>query len=79
MSYYDEPEVRSEFRPIFLPCGGEAHFDHGSGCSYRCINCMTTVGSMGQPKQCKDEATKYETWQKLGGKGWNYEKGTPMG
>lgn len=74
MSYYDEPEIYSEFKPIFLPC--EAHFDHGSGCSYRCVDCMATVGSMGQPRRCKDEVVKYETWKKLGGKGWDYAKGT---
>lgn len=66
----------NEFMPIFLPCGGVARFDHESGCSYRCTSCMATVGSMGQPRSCKDEADKYDNWKKLGGKGWDYAKGT---
>lgn len=62
---------------LHLPCGGFAHFDEGSGCSYRCEDCMATVGSMGQPTQCKQEAEKYEFMKALGGKGWDYVKGEP--
>ena len=60
---------------IYLPCGAEAEFDDGSGCSYRCTYCMATVGSIGQPKRCKDEAKKWDAWKALGGKGWDYIKG----
>lgn len=62
---------------LYLPCGGIAHFDEGSGISYRCEDCMATVGSIGQPRQCKEEAQKYEMLKALGGKDWNYVKGEP--
>ena len=62
-------------KPMYLPCGGTAYFDVDSGISYRCEVCMAVVGSMGQPRECKEEANKYEHWKALGGKGWNYEKG----
>jgi hypothetical protein len=39
-------------KPIDLPCGGTAYFDHGSGCSHRCNTCFATVGSVGMPKEC---------------------------
>lgn len=58
--------------PIKLPCGGTAYFDVESGISYRCMDCMAVVGSMGQPKRCKDAADKYRNWAELGGKGWDY-------
>ena len=38
---------------IDIPCGGETHFDEGSGCSYRCWTCMATVGSIAMPRKCK--------------------------
>ncbi len=60
---------------LHLPCGGLAHFDEGSGISYRCEDCMAVVGSIGQPRQCKQEAEKYELIKALGGKGWDYVKG----
>ena len=63
--------------PIKLPCGGEAYFDDASGISYRCEYCGAVVGSIGQPKHCADEAKKYEVWEKLGGKGWDYMRGCP--
>lgn len=62
---------------IKLPCGGVAFFDESSGISYRCEYCGAVVGSVGQPRECVEEAKKYEAWQKLGGKGWNYEQGEP--
>ena len=56
-----------------LPCGGTAYYDYESTChSYRCQNCFAVVGSIGQPQRCKDEATKWESWAKLGGQGWDY-------
>jgi hypothetical protein len=38
---------------------------------------MAVVGSIGQPQSCKDEVKKYENWELLGGKGWDYNKGKP--
>jgi hypothetical protein len=58
--------------PMKLPCGGTAYFDQESGISYRCWDCMAVVGSIGMPQYCKEQAEKYENWQKLGGKGWDY-------
>ena len=63
--------------PIHLPCGSRAYFDVESGISYRCETCFAVVGSIGQPEYCKSESKKYENWEKLGGKGWDYEKGEP--
>jgi hypothetical protein len=63
--------------PMYLPCGGEAYFDEGAGYGHRCWTCMAVVGSIGQSQQCKDEEQKYLNWQKLGGKGWDYDKGCP--
>lgn len=60
-----------------LPCGGIALFDHWSGCSYRCIDCLATVGSVGMPRSCKEEAEKYLNWEKIGGTGWDYKTGAP--
>lgn len=62
------------FGPMYLPCGSIAHFDKSSGISYRCEECMAVVGSIGQPQSCKDEAQKYDNWEELGGKGWDYYK-----
>ena len=60
-----------------LPCGGTAYFDESSGCSYRCINCMATIGSIGQSQECKDAAQMYANWAALGGADWDYVKGEP--
>lgn len=57
---------------MFLPCGGRAYFDTSSGMSYRCKDCLAVVGSIGMPQECKDEAAKWDNWEKLGGKGWDY-------
>jgi hypothetical protein len=64
-----------DFKPLHLPCGGVAEFD--GDFSYRCWSCMAVVGSIGQSQHCKDEAKKYENWEAMGGKGWNYKKGCP--
>ena len=72
MSFYEEWQA-----PMHLPCGGTAYFDEASGISFRCDTCMAVVGSIGQPRECVEEAKKYEAWQKLGGKGWDYKKGEP--
>ena len=55
-----------------LPCGGIAYFDEDSGISYRCELCNAVVGSIGMPKRCKDEMTKWENWAALGGDDWDY-------
>jgi hypothetical protein len=62
-------------KPMYLPCGGVAYFDQDSGISYRCHSCFAVVGSIGQPRSCKEEAKKWEAWKELGGKGWDYSKG----
>jgi hypothetical protein len=64
-------------KPMYLPCGGVAYFDPDSGISYRCETCFAVVGSMGQPRSCKEEAQKYDAWKELGGQGWDYDKGEP--
>lgn len=69
--------VTDYFKPIFLPCGGTAYFDHGSGCSHRCEDCMATVGSIGMPSQCRCEADKWTAYAKAGMWKWNYETGKP--
>lgn len=55
-----------------LPCGGIAYYDENSGMNYRCAQCMAVVGSIAQPQHCKDEAAKWDNWEALGGKGWDY-------
>jgi hypothetical protein len=62
---------------MYLPCGGVAYFDQDSGISYRCETCFAVVGSMGQPRSCKEEVKKYDAWKELGGQGWDYDKGEP--
>lgn len=56
-----------------LPCGGIAEIDVESGISYRCTHCLTIVGSVGMPKHCKDEIQKWNNWEALGGKKWEYK------
>jgi hypothetical protein len=65
------------FKPMHLPCGGTAYFDESSGISYRCETCYAVVGSIGQPESCKNEADKWDAWEGIGGKGWNYNLGVP--
>jgi hypothetical protein len=60
--------------PMRLPCGGTAYWDESSGISYRC-ECGAVVGSIGMPQECKDAAKKYDNWQALGGKAWDYFAG----
>lgn len=66
-----------EYLPMYLPCGGKAYFDDGSGISYRCEWCGAVVGSVGQSKNCKDDAKFWDQWEKMGGKGWDYIQGKP--
>ena len=68
--YYDNPE---KYDAMKLPCGGVAYYDYESSIhSYRCANCFAVVGSIGMPKNCKDEMVKWENWEKIGGEGWDY-------
>jgi hypothetical protein len=60
---------------MYLPCGGEANFDHSSGISYRCEMCLAVVGSVGQPRSCREEALKWEAYEKAGMWRWDYDKG----
>lgn len=74
MSMYEEGLTK----PLYLPCGGTAYFDFSSGISYRCETCGAVVGSIGQPRECVEEANKYKLLSQLGGKGWDYRKGEPI-
>lgn len=69
--FYDVKAER--FDAMSLPCGGVAYLDPESSIySYRCSTCFAAVGSIGMPKHCKDEMAKWDNWEKLGGKGWDY-------
>jgi hypothetical protein len=59
-------------RRIILPCVAVAIQEEFC---YRCINCNAVVGSIGQPKECREESEKYKTLYALGGKGWDYKLG----
>jgi hypothetical protein len=60
----------------YLPCGNRATFDVDSGISYRCDQCGTVVGSIAQPRECVEEAKKYNVLKALGSKVyWDYEQG----
>lgn len=76
---FNDPEVNVKdtwgnwnSKYISMPCGSIAELDYGAGYGYRCHDCMAVIGSMGQPRSCKDEQEKYRNWEKLGGKGWEY-------
>lgn len=58
-----------------LPCGGVAYFDTSSGISYRCSDCMAVVGSIGQPRSCREEQDKWDAYEKAGMWRWNYQTG----
>ena len=36
-----------------LPCGGVPEFDHQSGMSYRCRQCMAVLGSVAMSDSCR--------------------------
>ena len=65
----------STMRPIFLPCNAHAIFDVPSEMGYRCTSCFAMVGSVGQPRQCVNEAQKWDNLEAMGGKGWDYKLG----
>ena len=54
---------------IHLDCGNWAEFDEGSGCSYRCLTCGATVGSISEPAQCvairREKEAKIKMWKVL--------------
>jgi hypothetical protein len=77
MSQEIEYGLSKPVKPVHLPCGGVAYFDQDSGISYRCETCFAVVGSVGQPRSCKEEVKKYDAWKELGGQGWDYDKGEP--
>lgn len=60
--------MSDHYRPVVLLCGNTAHFDHGSGCSYRCDACFATVGSIGMPRPCKELYEMQDVVDKLKGK-----------
>jgi hypothetical protein len=69
---------KNEYPPMRLPCGGTAWLDpESSTYGFRCNRCFAVVGSIGQPRHCKDEADKWEVQKTLGGRGWNYQQGEP--
>jgi hypothetical protein len=70
-------EYPEESFPMHLPCGGVARFDFDSGISYRCERCYAVVGSIGQPRECREEAKKWEAYEKAGMWRWDYDTGKP--
>lgn len=73
----DPIDLLAVYPTMYLPCGGVANFDHSSGISYRCEECMAVVGSIGQPQRCKDEDQFWQGWKEMGGRGWDYMRGQP--
>ena len=59
----------------YLPCGGVAYFDESSGISYRCGECNAVVGSIGQPRSCREEADKWRAYEEAGMWRWDYNRG----
>lgn len=59
-------------KPIKLPCGSVAVFDHESGCSYRCTAGFATVGSIEMPCACAEELKKWDTLRLLSGTPWDF-------
>ena len=61
---------------MYLPCGGTAVFDWPSGMGYRCEFCGAMLGSIGQPKRCREAEEQYRVLQELGSRvKWDYESG----
>lgn len=58
-----------EYPDIALDCGSVAEFDHGSGISYRCTTCGAVVGSIAEPRQCREireeNESKAKVWRVL--------------
>jgi hypothetical protein len=64
-------------KTMYLPCGGEANFDHESGISYRCELCGAVLGSVGQSKRCREEMDKWAAYEQAGMWQWDYDRGRP--
>jgi len=64
-----------KYSTMHLPCGSVAHFDHGAGYGYRCEMCNAVLGSIGQPRSCREEADKWEAYEKAGMWRWDYNTG----
>jgi hypothetical protein len=62
-------------KTMYLPCGGEANFDHDSGISYRCEMCCAVIGSVGQPRSCRAEMDKWAAYEQAGMWRWDYDQG----
>ena len=63
-------------KTIHMPCGSSAVWDRESEMGYRCTTCFAMVGSIGEPRQCRDAADLYRAMKTLGVKGgWDYIKG----
>jgi hypothetical protein len=62
-------------KTMYLPCGGEANFDHESGISYRCEMCGAVLGSVGQPRSCRAEMSKWAAYEAAGMWRWDYDQG----
>ena len=63
------PKEPEEFyKPIYMPCGGTAYFDHSSGISYRCDTCFAVLGSIGMPQECREIYRKMELLDVIAGK-----------
>lgn len=61
---------------MYLPCGGTAVFDWPSGMGYRCEFCGAMLGSIGQPKRCREAEERYRVLQQLGSQvKWDYDLG----
>ena len=63
------------YQTMHLPCGGVAEFDESSGISYRCELCGAVVGSIGQPRSCREEADKWKAYEEAGFWKWDYNTG----
>lgn len=56
------------YKPVYMPCGGTAYFDHSSGISYRCDVCNSVLGSVGMPQECREIYRKMELLDVIAGK-----------
>jgi hypothetical protein len=65
-------------KTMYLPCGGEANFDHSSGISYRCEMCNAVIGSVGMPRNCQTEMSKWWAYEAAGMWQWDYDQGRPQ-
>lgn len=64
-----------KWHPTFirLHCSSVAEFDYEIGNGYRCTKCHAVVSGKDEPKDCREKREKWEIWEKLGGKQWDYQ------